>query len=420
MRTLNYYLLLQGKDKGSLIRIGESGESKYNNSTGRWEESDVMDNFYAAHEDDYSGDVWGRIHEFRKKISEEEAMTIVAKANKEIAKDRWQTRELQEELDSFVLAGDEPHWMDDEEIATAFNLADFDYGYDQIDVQSLPEPANILDEMFWSSSTQKKEIPQATRFSSVFDDLPGQEVEFKPQKAKDSVLANIIDEINQPAQPVISESNKELTDLKSYLDTHFNPWFASVFYQNATEELNESVNTDDPAIIQKHYEQAVVAYKKANEGNHYGFVAFALTNDGMMSVSGLAERIAKTLYCNENCGEKCCCKKVEKLVAAVKTQYEKATAWLYDIFAETGVTPQELLLAGIPDKVVTAVLLLEKVDTMSYEDYLSAVKTNVVAKEVKIALLKQNVNLTQIADLTVSDLDSQRKYLSALEFLLNN
>ena len=424
---MNYYLLLQGKEKGSLIRVGESGELKYNNSTGRWEESDVMDSFYAAHEDEYGGDVWGRIHEFRKKITEEEAMEIVAKANKEIAKDKWQNRELQEELDSFTLVNDASKWADAEEldldetnnleIASSFEIEDFEanYGYDDIDVNSIPAPANILDELFWNTSTQKKEIPPETRFGSAFDDLPEQESVIKPWKKKDPVLENIIPEITQPVQPAM-ESVKELEDLKKYLDTRFNPWFASVFYRNVAKDLNEATDTD--ATIKKHYEQAVEMYKKANEGNTDGFVAFTLSNDGLMSVSDLARKIAKTLYCDTNCGDNCRCKKAEKLVARLKTQYEQATAWLYDIIDETGVTAQELLTAGIPDKVVAAVLLLTKVDNISHETYLKAIKKNVVAKEVKMVALKQNVNLTEIDD--VSGLEAQRKNLAELELLLNN
>jgi len=423
--ALNYYLLLQGKEKGSLIRIGDGGEFKYNNSTGRWEDSDVMDNFYAAHENT-DGDVWGRTHEFRKKISEEEAMTIVAKTNNEIAKDKWERRELQEELDSYPLVNGNYTWDDEDfddemkddkvELATAFDPEDFesDYGYDEIDFHSIPAPANILDELFWSTSTQKKEIPQATHFGSAFDDLPSeQESVIKPFKKKERVIEetpSVFDQLPTVDVP------KELEDLKTYLDTRFNPWFAAIFYRNVTAELKEA--TDASAVIRRHYRRAVKKYQTANEANQDGFIAYKLTDDGLMNVSGLARKIAKTLYYDTSDEKPCRFKSAEKLVESVKTQYEKATVWLLDVLTETDVTAQELLTAGIPDKVVAAVLLLTKVDNISHETYLKTIKTNVVAKEVKMALLKQNVNLTDFNELTTRDLETQREHLTELELLL--
>ena len=415
--SLNYYLLLQGKEKGSLIRIGDGGEFKYNNFTGSWEDSDVMDNFYAEQENDTSGDVWGRIHAFRKKITEEDAMKIVATANKEIAKDKWQNREMQEELDSYSLVNGNPNWSDEDdeddivEMAASFEIEDIesDYGYDEIDVHSIPAPANILDELFWSTSTQRKE----DYYGNEINNLPKHEPIAKPWLNKEIIF----EEPNSTFAETKADTSKELGELKSYLDTRFNSWFASVFYRNATNDLKDANDAD--AVIRRHYRHAVKKYQAANEANQDGFIAYKLTNDGLMSVSNLARQIAKTLYYNPSDEKPCRFKKAEKIAATVKTQYEQATAWLLEVFVETDVTAQELLTAGIPEKVVAAVLLLTKVDNISYEKYLEAIKTNKVATAVKIALLKQEMNLTQVAGITADDMAAQRKHLADLETLLN-
>ena len=445
MDILNYYLLLQGKEKGSLVRIDDGGEFKYNNSTGKWEDSDVMENFYAEHEDN-NVNVWGKIHEFRKKISEEEAMKIVATANKEIAKDKWQNREMREELDLFAKVNHHAIWDDEVEdneieIANAFEIedVDVDHGYDKIDLNAIPEPVNILDELFWSSSKQRKE----DYYGNHITQSPKPETTIKPWQKKEYTREALIHH-EEPQPQSQHDLTVELGELKNYLETRFNPWFASIFYRNMAKELHMSlflsttfVDTEDlfdivadisaesyeasAVIIKNHHDRAIEIYKKANEGNTDGFVAFTLANDGLVSVSELARHIAKTLYCDlQPCDETCHYKHVEKVVAMVNSQYEKATAWLFDIIEQTGVTAQELLTAGIPEKVVAAVLLLTKVDNVSHDVYLKAIKTNKVALAVKIALLKQNMNLAQITDITADDLDVQRQNITELEILLKD
>jgi len=88
-----------------------------------------------------------------------------------------------------------------------------------------------------------------------------------------------------------------------------------------------------------------------------------------------------------------------------------AAAWLHDVIEDDdSVTSTSLKEAGIPERVVEAVVALTKGYGDSYEDYLRCVKENTIARVVKVADICHN--------LTDSPTEEQKaKYLKALLFL---
>jgi (p)ppGpp synthase/HD superfamily hydrolase len=87
-----------------------------------------------------------------------------------------------------------------------------------------------------------------------------------------------------------------------------------------------------------------------------------------------------------------------------------ATAYLHDVLEDTSLSSKDLSDAGFPDSIVEAVLLLTKFDHQPYEEYLKAIKTNAIARAVKIADMKYN-----LAD---TPTEKQRvKYTSGIELL---
>ncbi len=52
----------------------------------------------------------------------------------------------------------------------------------------------------------------------------------------------------------------------------------------------------------------------------------------------------------------------ESVASRVNTPEEKATAWLHDVLEDTSVSQQDLLNAGIPENVVTAVVTMKKTE----------------------------------------------------------
>lgn len=89
-----------------------------------------------------------------------------------------------------------------------------------------------------------------------------------------------------------------------------------------------------------------------------------------------------------------------------------ATAWLHDVLEDTAETTQTLRDAGLPDSVIHAVEVLTKTEGASYDEYLSGVRQNWIARKVKIADMLHNL----------SDAPSERqiiKYAKGLLALLN-
>lgn len=100
----------------------------------------------------------------------------------------------------------------------------------------------------------------------------------------------------------------------------------------------------------------------------------------------------------------------EAVAAGVTNPEEKAVAWLHDVLEDTPTTPQNLLDAGIPENVVTAVITMTKTAGVAYNDYLVSVKANPLARVVKISDMKANLADTP----TQKQID---KYAYGLKFL---
>ena len=64
------------------------------------------------------------------------------------------------------------------------------------------------------------------------------------------------------------------------------------------------------------------------------------------------------------------------VASLVDTQEEKAVALLHDVLEDSSVTAEELLNAGLPETVVTAVQVLTKKKGQDYQQYLELVKSN--------------------------------------------
>jgi (p)ppGpp synthase/HD superfamily hydrolase len=87
-----------------------------------------------------------------------------------------------------------------------------------------------------------------------------------------------------------------------------------------------------------------------------------------------------------------------------------AAAYLHDVIEDTSLSSKDLSDAGFSDSIVEAVLLLTKFDHQPYEEYLKAIKSNAIARAVKIADMKYN-----LAD---TPTEKQRiKYTAGLELL---
>lgn len=105
------------------------------------------------------------------------------------------------------------------------------------------------------------------------------------------------------------------------------------------------------------------------------------------------------------------------VASQVDSEEEKAVALLHDVIEDSSVTAEELLNAGLPETVVTAVQILSKKKGQDYQTYLKAVKSNPLARAVKLADLKHNSDLSRLETITDKDLERLEKYKKAIDYL---
>ena len=90
---------------------------------------------------------------------------------------------------------------------------------------------------------------------------------------------------------------------------------------------------------------------------------------------------------------------------------------MHDVLEDSPYTAEELILAGLPETVVTAVQVLTKKKGQDYQQYLELVKSNPLARCVKLVDLKHNSDLSRLATITEKDLERFEKYKKAIDYL---
>lgn len=109
-----------------------------------------------------------------------------------------------------------------------------------------------------------------------------------------------------------------------------------------------------------------------------------------------------------------------KYVAAhCQTNEAKVVAWLHDTIEDTSISREDLLSFGFPESIVDVVCLLTKTpeDNKDYLSYIKRIAMHPIAREVKIADITHNMDITRIPSPTSTDLERIEKYKKALQML---
>lgn len=93
-------------------------------------------------------------------------------------------------------------------------------------------------------------------------------------------------------------------------------------------------------------------------------------------------------------------------------------ALLHDVVEDTSVTLDDIRAAGFPEEVVRAVSLLTHAEGVPYEDYVRAIKPDPVARAVKLADLRHNMDPGRLPLVTDEDRRRLEKYRNAEKILL--
>ncbi len=93
-------------------------------------------------------------------------------------------------------------------------------------------------------------------------------------------------------------------------------------------------------------------------------------------------------------------------------------AVLHDTVEDSDVSLDDLKREGLSATIVEAIECLTKRDGEKYMDFIRRLSQNPLARKVKMADLKDNMNILRLKSIQDKDLDRLKKYHEALNFLL--
>ena len=109
---------------------------------------------------------------------------------------------------------------------------------------------------------------------------------------------------------------------------------------------------------------------------------------------------------------------VMRVMNAGRTEAEKIVGILHDVVEDTDWTFERLAGEGFPPHIIEALRCVTKLsDDEPYESFIDRVRTNPLARAVKINDLTDNLDLRRLPELTDSDIARMRKYLAAYRTL---
>jgi (p)ppGpp synthase/HD superfamily hydrolase len=108
-----------------------------------------------------------------------------------------------------------------------------------------------------------------------------------------------------------------------------------------------------------------------------------------------------------------------RMMLSVNTLEARITAVLHDVVEDTTVTLEQLRAEGFASEVLEAVEALTKRpgEENDYDAFIRRVAPNPLAREVKLADLRDNCDLSRIARPTEKDLRRVEKYRKAIDHL---
>lgn len=106
-----------------------------------------------------------------------------------------------------------------------------------------------------------------------------------------------------------------------------------------------------------------------------------------------------------------------RMMLGVDTPEARMAAVLHDVVEDTAMTLEQLRAEGFPEAVVEAVEALTKRDGEDYEAFIRRLAPNPIARKVKLADLRDNFDLSRIAQPTERDRQRIEKYRRAIQYL---
>lgn len=93
-------------------------------------------------------------------------------------------------------------------------------------------------------------------------------------------------------------------------------------------------------------------------------------------------------------------------------------ALLHDVVEDTDMTFEQLAAYGFSSKIIEALKLMTHEESVPYMDYVSKIKENDIARQVKLADLRHNSDLTRLDSIDEKALQRVEKYKKAIDLLI--
>ena len=107
----------------------------------------------------------------------------------------------------------------------------------------------------------------------------------------------------------------------------------------------------------------------------------------------------------------------DNLAEQMDDEYSVCVALLHDVVEDSGFTLNDLVEAGFPDEVTEAIGLMTHDKSVPYMDYVAAIKNNPIAREVKLAALRHNSDLSRLDTIDDKALERVEKHTKAIRLL---
>ena len=105
------------------------------------------------------------------------------------------------------------------------------------------------------------------------------------------------------------------------------------------------------------------------------------------------------------------------LAEQMKDENTTIVALLHDVVEDTEYTIEDLKIFGFNEDVIEAITLLTHDEKVPYLDYVLNLKSNSIAKAVKLADLMHNSDLSRLENISERDLKRTEKYKKAIQIL---
>jgi len=105
-----------------------------------------------------------------------------------------------------------------------------------------------------------------------------------------------------------------------------------------------------------------------------------------------------------------------RVMQSVEFKDEKVVALLHDVVEDSSKSFEDLE-EHFSEGIVSAVRCVTKKENESYSQFVGRAKSNSIAREVKMADIRDNMDLGRLEEVTEADLDRMKKYHKGLKYL---